>query len=395
MTLQKERLSVLESEIEQIPVRQVCERIESGAILIDIREPNEVANGSPVGALRIGRGFLESQLESEVPDSRTQVLVLCATGARSLFVADSLIRLGYASVASVKGGFRAWVEEGLPSEKPPVLGARERERYSRHLLIPQVGEKGQLRLAGARVAVIGIGGLGSPIALYLAAAGVGCLGLIDDDDVERSNLQRQILHSEDSIGKSKVDSAVEALSRLNPDIRTISHKFRLTADNATAVLGGYDLVIDGSDNLATRYLVNDACVSLGKPLIFGAIFQFNGEVSVFGARSRQGTGPCYRCLFPEPPPSALAPSCSQAGVLGVLPGIIGTLMAAEAIKLILGTGDGLSGRLLRYDLLEGRFSELRFRQDPDCVACGRHSHGAEMHAHAVQVEFQCGDLAVR
>lgn len=368
-----DELARLRTTITEISPPDAMAAMRDGALLLDVRESDEVADGSPIGAHRLGRGFLEFRIGDIAPDQTTPILVLCASGGRSLFVAESLVRMGYASVSSVSGGYRAWREHDLPVEVPRVLTAGERERYARHLLIPEVGDAGQARLLQSRVALVGAGGLGSPIAYYLAAAGVGMIGLIDDDKVERSNLQRQILHTEARVGVSKAQSAAETLAAFNPAVDVQLHELRLDADNAEDILGGYDLVIDGSDNLPTRYVVNDACVRLGIPEIYGAIFRFEGQLSAFWPGGEQA-GPCYRCLFPEPPPAELTPSCAEAGVLGVLPGVIGTLMATEALKVLLGVGDPMFGRLVTYDGLGAQFDELRFAADPDCVACGANRH---------------------
>jgi len=364
-----DELARLRTTINEVSPGDAASSMGEGALLLDVRESDEIAQGSPIGAERLGRGFLEFRIGDIAPDPSTPILVLCASGGRSLFVAESLIRMGYGAVSSVAGGYRAWQETGLPIEVPRVLTAGERERYARHLLIPEVGDAGQARLLRSRVALVGAGGLGSPLAYYLAAAGVGTLGLIDDDKVERSNLQRQILHTESRVGTSKAQSAAETLAAFNPAVEVVLHELRLDADNAVDVLSGYDLVIDGSDNLPTRYVVNDACVRLGIPEIYGAIFRFEGQLSAFWPGGDRQS-PCYRCLFPEPPPAELTPSCAEAGVLGVLPGVVGTLMATEALKVLLGIGEPMFGRLMIYDGLGGRFDELRFAADPDCTTCG-------------------------
>lgn len=363
----QKKLAELRSTIPEVDPPAAFELQRGGAILIDVREPDEVTQGSPVGAERIVRGFLELQIEDRVPDLGRPLLLLCAGGSRSLFASRNLLDLGYRDVRSVRGGFNAWKAAGLPLELPASLSAEERARYSRHLLVPEVGEAGQLKLLSSRVLIVGAGGLGSPAAFYLAAAGVGTIGLIDDDVVDRSNLQRQILHTDDRVGQPKVNSAKKTLLALNPGIRVETHAERLRRDNVEDLFRRYDVIVDGSDNFATRYLVNDACVKLGLPNVHGSIFRFEGQVSVFWpARS----GPCYRCLFPEPPPAGVAPSCAEAGVLGVLPGVIGTLEAIEAIKLLLGIGTPLMGRLLVYDALEQRFVDLELRREPNCPVCG-------------------------
>jgi len=368
--LQQDRLAQLRQEVAQIEPMEAAERANSGSILLDIRDPDELAQGSPPVAVRLARSFLEMQIEAVAPDPKTELMVLCASGTRSLFVADGLKRLGYRSVASVAGGFRAWSESGLPVEKVRTLTSLERERYARHLKIPEVGEAGQVKLLSRKVAIVGAGGLGSPIAYYLAAAGLGRLGIIDDDRLERSNLQRQILHADSRVGQLKTRSAAETLTAFNPDLQVDLHEVRLDRSNARTILAGYDLVVDGSDNLSTRYAVNDACVQLRIPMVYGAIWRFEGQVSVFWPDGLQG-GPCYRCIFPEPPPTELTPSCAEAGVLGVLPGIIGSIMAAEALKILLGLGKPLIGRLLIYDGLSGRFDELALEADRECRWCAK------------------------
>ena len=375
MSLKDRRLAELRARIPEVEAAAALVLRQDGAVLVDVREDEETAAGSPAGALRLPRGFLELRIEEKAPDTARTILLMCAGGTRSLFAAEDLVRLGYADVRSVAGGYSAWKAAGLPVEVPPQLDAAQRDRYRRHLTLPEVGEAGQQRLLRSRVALIGAGGLGSPVALYLAAAGVGRLTLIDDDRVERSNLQRQILHAESRLGQRKVDSGRAALLDLNPTIEVVAHDTRLEAGNVLDLLDGHDVVVDGSDNLPTRYLVNDACLRLGVPNVYGAIFRFEGQVSVFGraasgrAVSGEMAGPCYRCLFPEPPPAEYAPSCAEAGVLGVLPGVIGTIMAAETIKLLLGLGDPLAGRLLLYDGLRGEFNEIAVPVDPECPSC--------------------------
>ncbi len=345
-----------------------------GAALVDVREPDETAQGCAPGALRIARGFLEMRVEELVPDAGRPIVLMCASGVRSVFAAADLARLGYANVSSLAGGFARWKSEGLPVEVPRVLDAAARERYSRHLLMPEVGEAGQTRLMHSRVLLVGAGGLGSPAALYLAAAGIGTLGLVDPDVVDRSNLQRQILHTEARLGTPKVVSARHALEAINPTVTVLGHQAALTSANVEQVLDGYEVVVDGSDNFPTRYLVNDACVKLGIPNVHGAVYRFEGQVSVFwpGRRARDARppGPCYRCIYPEPPPAEFSPSCAEAGVLGVLPGVIGLLQATETIKLLLDIGDPLVGRMLYFDALEAHFAELALQRDPACRYCG-------------------------
>ena len=334
--------------------------------LIDVREADEHAQGAIPGAAWIPRGFLEARIEKHVADRAAPIVLYCASGNRSLFAARSLAELGYTNVRSLAGGFTAWKSAGLPWVTPVALRPDQATRYSRHTLLPEVGVAGQLKLLAAKVVCIGAGGLGSPSSMYLAAAGVGTLGLVDDDVVDASNLQRQILHGTDRLGTAKVDSAEQTLKNLNPDVRVDKHRVRLTAGNAIDLLGRYDVIIDGADNFATRYLVNDVALRLGKPVIHASIFRFEGQITVFPAAG----APCYRCLYPEPPPPEDAPSCSEGGVLGVLPGIMGVLQATEAVKLILGLGETLAGRLVVYDALKMRFRELRLRRDPRCPTCG-------------------------
>lgn len=334
--------------------------------LIDVREPDEHAQGMIPGTLHIPRGFLELRIERNVPDRETPVVIYCASGTRSVLAARSLAELGYTNVASLAGGFTGWKRAGLAWEQPISLRPDQESRYSRHVLLPEVGIAGQIKLLGAKVLCIGAGGLGSPSSMYLAAAGIGTIGVIDDDVVDASNLQRQILHGTDRVGVAKVESAETTLRSLNPDVKVDKHRTRITSDNALSLIAPYDVIIDGADNFATRYLVNDCALRLGKPVIHASIFRFEGQITVF-----PGTGsPCYRCLYPQPPPAEEAPSCAEAGVLGVLPGIMGVLQATEAIKLILGLGETLAGRLVCYDAIKTRFRELRLRRDPKCPTCG-------------------------
>jgi adenylyltransferase/sulfurtransferase len=339
---------------------------ERGAILVDIREQDEVDQGMIPGAIHIPRGFLEMRIEESVRDRDVPVVVYCAGGVRSLFGAESLSQLGYRDVASMAGGFSGWKAAGFPWRVPQSLTPEQRRRYSRHLLIPEVGEEGQRKLLDAKVLLVGAGGLGSPAALYLAAAGVGTLGVVDADIVDDSNLQRQVLHSTDRLGLPKVESARLAIEALNPDVNVIKHETRLDQSNVLEIFSDYDVILDGTDNFATRYLINDACVLLGKPNAHGSIFRFEGQATTFVP----GIGPCYRCLFPTPPPPELAPSCAEAGVLGLLPGTVGLIQATEVAKLILGIGQPLIGRLLTYDALEMEFRELRLSRDPACPMCG-------------------------
>ena len=336
-------------------------------LIIDVREKQETDAGMLPGAKAVPRGFLELRIEEAVPDRGADVVLYCAGGTRSLLAGRTLKEMGYTRVRSMSGGFSAWKDAGLPLEMPVKLTEAQRARYSRHLLIPEVGEAGQAKLLKSKVLLIGAGGLGSPTALYLAAAGVGRLGLIDDDVVDESNLQRQILHTTDRVGMPKTESAKKTLQALNPEVAVDEYRMRLTRDNAMELFARYDMVVDGSDNFGTRYLVNDACVLLQKPNVHGSIFRFDGQATTFVPG---GGRPCYRCLFPEPPPPELAPSCQEAGVLGVLPGIIGLIQAVEAIKLLLVRGEPLVGRLLLYDALDQKFREVKYARDPACPACG-------------------------
>jgi molybdopterin/thiamine biosynthesis adenylyltransferase len=306
------------------------------------------------------------RIEDAVPDRQTPIHVYCAGGNRSALAARSLIEMGYQDVTSMQGGYTAWKRAGLPVTKPSFLTPEQTTRYARHVMLPEVGDAGQLKLLGSKVLCIGAGGLGSPCILYLGAAGVGTIGVIDDDVVDESNLQRQILHSLDRVGKPKIESAAIVMAGLNPDVKIVGYKARLTSENVLDIVSQYDLVIDGADNFPTRYLLNDACLKLGKPLIDASIYRFEGQITVFSP----GEGPCYRCLYPAPPPPDMAPSCQEAGVLGVLCGVMGSLQVNEAIKVLLGIGEPLIGRLLTYDALGMKFRELKLRKDPKCPTCG-------------------------
>src|SRR5436190_31198 len=338
---------------------------ESGTVILDVREPDEYEQGALPEAVHIPRGHLESQVENRIADHDAPIVVYCAGGTRSAFAADTLTQLGYSNVVSMVGGFNKWKNESRSWRVPQTLSADQRNRYQRHLLLPEVGDDGQQKLLDAKVLLIGAGGLGSPAALYLAAAGVGTLGIIDMDVVDASNLQRQILHNMDRIGERKVDSAKKTLTAMNPDVSVVTYDVRLGADNIIGIFSDYDVVVDGTDNFPTRYLVNDASLKTRTPVVHGSIFRFEGQASVYLPYE----GPCYRCQVPEPPPADLAPSCAEAGVLGVLPGIIGSIQAMEAIKLVLGLGDPLVGRLLAYDALEESFRTFKVPRDPECAAC--------------------------
>lgn len=353
--------------ISEITPIQARERQAQGALLVDVREPDEHALGTPAQALCVPRATLEADPAATAPHTQSELLLICAGGVRSLAAAQALQARGYGNVASVAGGYRAWLAAGLPVDAR--RDADFMERYSRQLRLPQLGIEGQEKLERARILMVGAGGLGSPAAYYLAAAGIGFLRLVDDDVVDRSNLQRQVLHTEARIGMPKVESAASSLSALNPRVRVEAVQARLTADNVDALLADVDVVIDGADNFPTRYLLSDACVRHGKPLVYGAVHRFSGQASVFDAGRRRGLSPCYRCLYPEPPGEGEAPNCAEAGVLGVLPGIIGLIQASEAIKLVLGLGESLSGRLLQVDALSMRFHETRLSPDPRCPVC--------------------------
>ena len=357
--------------IETISPTEALRRHRAGALLVDVREPHERITGHASGAIGVAQTLLQDDPQAALPDRAVEVMLICEMGGRSRNAGHALVAAGYLRVASVEGGTRRWIAEGLPVERPAVSDTDidYHERYSRQLRLPEVGDAGQRKLLGARVAMVGAGGLGSPAAFYLAAAGVGTLVLADDDTVDRSNLQRQILHTEARIGMSKVESARIALSALNPTTAVEAFTERVDAGNVERLIGDADVVVDGADNFPARYLLNDACVKLGKPLVYGAVHRFEGQVSVFDAGRQRGVAPCYRCLFPEPPPPEAAPNCAEAGVLGVLPGVIGLLQATEAIKLILGLGESLAGRLLQFDALSMRFRETRLAADPDCPLC--------------------------
>jgi molybdopterin/thiamine biosynthesis adenylyltransferase/rhodanese-related sulfurtransferase len=364
----RELLQQVKDEIEEIGAAQARELVEEGEVaVVDVRERDEWEEGHIPGALHIPRGNLESRIEGAVPDKSRPVLLYCSGGNRSAFAAKTLEELGYENVLSVAGGFTDWKRNGLPFELPRALDEAKRRRYSRHLLIPEVGEEGQLKLLDSRILLIGAGGLGSPASLYLAAAGVGTLGIVDDDAVDETNLQRQIVHSTERLGESKAESAKRTIEALNPDVDVKVFQERLTSENVDRILGeGWDVIVDGADNFPTRYLLNDASIWHGIPVVHGSIYRFEGQTTVF----KPHEGPCYRCLFPQPPPPELAPSCAEGGVLGVLPGVIGSLQANEALKLSLGIGEPLVGRLLMFDALACSFTEISLRRDPDCPVCG-------------------------
>jgi molybdopterin/thiamine biosynthesis adenylyltransferase/rhodanese-related sulfurtransferase len=361
-------LRQIKSRIEEVDPSAVREQLGNGAVVVDVREAEEWSGGHVPGAKHVPKSYLESRIEGAVPDRGAHLILYCASGNRSAWAARTLLDdLGYEHVESMTGGFTLWKDRGYEVETPRTLSAEQRERYSRHLLLPEVGIEGQQKLLDAKVLLLGAGGLGSPAALYLAAAGVGTLGIVDDDEVDLSNLQRQVIHSSDRIGVPKVDSAEETIKALNPDVKVEKYALRLGPENIMDVLPGYDVVVDGLDNFPTRYLLNDASVRLQIPVVSAAILGFEGQLSVF----KPYDGPCYRCLFPVPPPAELAPSCGANGVLGVLPGTMGLLQATEVIKLILGEGETLIGRLLMYDALAAEVTEVIIRRDPNCPICSR------------------------
>ena len=351
--------------ITEIDAATLANRLNDDLLVIDVRESDEHGEGAIPGSVLIPRGLLELSIEARVSDRHAPLVVYCAGGQRSALAAHTLIEMGYRDVASLTGGFTAWKAAGKSWRQPTGLSDKQRGRYRRHTTLSEVGTVGQEKLIGSRVLIIGAGGLGSPVALYLAAAGVGTIGIVDPDTVDLSNLQRQILHNERKLGRLKVESAQETLNALNPDVKVEPHATRLTASNALEIMGAYDIVIDGADNFPTRYLVNDASLHLRTPVVHGSILRFEGQASVFIPYE----GPCYRCLFRHPPPPELAPPCAEAGVLGVLPGIIGSIQAMEAIKLLLSIGESLAGRLLVYDALSQEFRTLRLNRDPQCPTC--------------------------
>ncbi len=355
------------SQIREVSIPEVDLQLESSAppLLVDVRENHEWEAGHLPGALHVPRSHLESLIEGAAPDRSRPIVLYCASGIRSVFASQTLAELGYTNVASMTGGFQGWKAQGLPWEAPTILSPEQKVRYSRHLLIPEIGGEGQARLLDSKVLLVGAGGLGSPAALYLAAAGVGTIGLIDFDVVDLSNLQRQIIHTTDRIGQKKVDSARTSILALNPEINVVTYDEMLVADNVERIITGYDVILDGTDTFETRYLLNDAAVIAGIPVVHASVFRFEGQLTVF----KPYEGPCYRCLYPTPPPPELAPGCSVAGVLGVVPGIMGMLQTNEAIKVLLGIGESLAGRLLLFDALDGAFTELKLRRDPACPVC--------------------------
>ncbi len=354
------------ASVPEVSPGQAAAALAAGSLLVDVREASEWEQGHVDGARHVSRSYIEQEIEALAPDRSAPLILYCAGGVRSLFAAQVLQRMGYQDVASMGGGFQAWKSEGRPFTQPIVLSSEQKQRYSRHLLIPEVGAAGQARLLASRALFIGAGGLGSPAMLYLAAAGVGTIGIVDFDVVDMSNLQRQVIHRTDRVGMPKTESATRTISELNPDVRVVAHAEMLGPDNVDRLIAGYDIVFDGTDTFETRYTLNDAAVRAGIPVVHASVFRFEGQLTVLAPPA----GPCYRCLYPTAPPPELAPGCSVAGVLGVVPGVMGLLQATEGLKVLLGIGDALVGRLLIYDALDGAFSELQLRRDPHCPACG-------------------------
>ncbi|MGH7823095.1 MAG: molybdopterin-synthase adenylyltransferase MoeB, partial [Candidatus Binatia bacterium] len=380
----KEIMEEARKLVPELSVSEVSEKLDRGEkfLLLDVREKEEYRDGHLEGAVSLPRGFLEIRVEDTVPDRSKPIVAYCAGGVRSLIAAKTLREMGYENVTSMSGGFGAWKNAGLPFTEERRLSQEQVTRYARHFTLPEVGEKGQAKLLDAKVLCIGAGGLGSPTAFYLAAAGVGTIGIVDHDVVDLSNLQRQILHTNDRIGMPKVESAEKTLKALNPDVKIIGFRERLSSENVERIFKDFDIIVNGCDNFPTRYLVNDACVFMKKPLVDGSIFQFEGQASVF----YPGKGPCYRCLFPEPPPPGAAPSCAEAGVLGVLPGLVGCVQAVETIKLILGAGKPLIGRMVHFDTLSMEVRVLKLRRDPNCLVCGDNPKVTEL----IDYEEFCG-----
>jgi molybdopterin/thiamine biosynthesis adenylyltransferase/rhodanese-related sulfurtransferase len=372
----QDHLAALRERVQEVTPDEVHAAKEAGRapILIDIRERDEWENGFVPDAHLLGRGHLEARIGNVAPNSDDQVVLYCASGVRSVLAAGALQAMGYGNVASMAGGFNKWAQSGFEIGTRKALSREQTARYARHLLMPEVGEAGQLKLLDAKVLLVGAGGLGSPAALYLAAAGIGTLGIIDGDSVDMSNLQRQVLHREDRVGIPKVESAKMTLEGINSDIDIRTYQTRLDSSNVLDIFKDYDIIVDGCDNFPTRYLVNDACYMLKKTNVHGSIFRFEGQVTVF----KPDEGPCYRCLYPEPPPPEMAPSCAEAGVLGILPGIIGVAQAIEVVKLAIGIGEPLVGKLLTYDALSNSFRTLKMRRDHECPLCGEHPTVTEL-----------------
>ncbi len=362
----RDLLAEARAQVREVTTAQAEQAAQRGAILLDVREQSEWEQGHAGGARHLSKSYIEQDIEALAPDRAAPIVVYCAGGIRSLFAGQTLLEMGYTSVASMSGGFQAWKSEGRAWEQPTVLSSEQKARYSRHLLIPEVGVEGQARLLDSKVLFIGAGGLGSPAMLYMAAAGVGTIGIVDFDVVDASNLQRQIIHRTDRVGMRKVELAKMTIADLNPDVKVVAREVMLGPDNVEELIAGYDLIFDGTDTFETRYVLNDAAVKAGITVVHASVFRFEGQLTVF----KPNRGPCYRCLYPTPPPPELAPGCSVAGVLGVVPGVMGLLQATEGLKVLLDIGDLLSGRLLIYDALDGAFSELRLQRDPKCPACG-------------------------
>ena len=380
----QELLAQVKGEVKEMSMEELKEKLDrkDDLVLIDVREQDEVDQGIIVGATHIPRGFLELRIENTENDRDREIVLYCAGGNRSALAAQSLEAMGYTNVISMREGYTGWSGAGFPTAQERALSKDERLRYSRHLIVPEIGEPGQVKILESKVLLVGTGGLGSPSAYYLAAAGVGTIGLIDFDVVDVTNLQRQIIHGTSDIGRPKVVSAQETINDLNPDCNVILHETRLMAGNIMDIIKDYDIVVDGCDNFPTRYLVNDACVLAGKPNVHGSIYQFDGYATVF----HPGEGPCYRCLYPEPPPPGAVPSCDEAGVLGVLPGTVGLIQATETLKLILGKGDTLIGRILMYDALDMTFQTFKVQKDPSCPLCGENPTVTEL----IDYEAFCG-----
>jgi len=367
-----ELLKEAKAAIREVNPQEAERLLAAGVTFVDVRESTEWDQGHIPGAIHVARSYLEQQIEAAVPDRTAPVVLYCAGGVRSAFGAQTLKELGYADAISMSGGFQQWKGAGLPWTTPVVLSKEQQQRYSRHLLIPEVGSAGQARLLESKVLLIGAGGLGSPAALYLAAAGVGTIGIVDFDVVDASNLQRQVIHATDRVGQKKVESARKTIAALNPDVTVVGYEEMLVGDNVERIIQGYDVILDGTDTFETRYLLNDAAVAAGIPVVHASVFRFEGQLTTFIPYE----GPCYRCLYPTPPPPELAPGCSVAGVLGVVPGIMGLLQANEVLKVLLGIGTTLAGRLLIFDALETEFTELKLRRDPNCPVCSDEARAA-------------------
>jgi molybdopterin/thiamine biosynthesis adenylyltransferase/rhodanese-related sulfurtransferase len=376
------------AQIREVTPQQVEALPPDAAAIVDVREDSEWEQGHLPSARHISKSYIEQQIEGAVPDRDASVILYCAGGVRSLFAAQTLADMGYTNVASMSGGFQAWKGAGYEFKTPVTLTSEQKQRYSRHLLIPEVGSEGQAKLLGSKALLIGAGGLGSPAALYLAAAGVGTIGIVDFDVVDVSNLQRQIIHTTDRVGERKVESARQAIEALNPEVKVIAHEEMLVAANVERIIAGYDVILDGTDTFETRYILNDAAVAAGIPVIHASVFRFEGQLTTFIPFE----GPCYRCLYPTPPPPELAPGCSVAGVLGVVPGILGMLQATEALKVLLGIGETLAGRLLLFDALEMEFTELRLRRDPNCPVCSDGAVEARKAGRPLQVDSVGADV---